>query len=154
MFDVSIGRLISTIFLSGIIATTGITLFLFVFSRKFANVDIVRVLGSYITKSDENAFRVGIILHYVWGILFALVYTLILGFIDPPKNLNILLISSLTGVFHGIVASFMMIIFVAEHHPLEKYRRKGLASAAIYLIAHIIYGLLVGVTITGMVYPG
>jgi hypothetical protein len=47
-------------------------------------------------------------------------------------------------MFHGLVATMFLAIVVAENHPLEKYRKAGPDVMIVYLIAHLLYGLSLG----------
>jgi len=53
----------------------------------------------------------------------------------------------MTGVFHGLVVSFLLAVLVAEHHPIEQFQKAGSEVAAAHLFGHIIYGLIVGAVI-------
>jgi hypothetical protein len=53
------------------------------------------------------------------------------------------------GIFHGVVFSFLLVILVAEHHPLEQFREAGSEVAIAHLAGHIIYGLILG-TLVGI----
>jgi hypothetical protein len=48
------------------------------------------------------------------------------------------------GLFHGVAFAFVLVISVAEHHPLEQFRDAGFEVAIAHLAGHIIYGLIVG----------
>jgi len=55
-----------------------------------------------------------------------------------------LLLGSLIGFAHGLFVSFLLIVSVAEHHPLAKFRRVGFGVAITYLVAHVVYGFTIG----------
>ena len=48
------------------------------------------------------------------------------------------------GLFHGMVVGFVGVITVAEHHPLEKFKKAGFTVAVAHLFGHIVYGLSIG----------
>ncbi len=50
----------------------------------------------------------------------------------------------LFGFAHGLVVSFMLVVLVAEHHPVARFQRAGLDVALAHLAAHIVYGFIVG----------
>jgi hypothetical protein len=54
------------------------------------------------------------------------------------------LICTLSGPFHGSVVSLMLVVLMAEHHPLERFREAGLRVAVTHVAAHIVYGFVVG----------
>ena len=77
MSNLSVGGILWVSFVAGIIATLGMEMLL----RKitvagWANADMVRAIGSIFTKSLDSAYKVGIIIHTISGIIFAFVYTL------------------------------------------------------------------------------
>jgi glucan phosphoethanolaminetransferase (alkaline phosphatase superfamily) len=64
--------------LAGVISTIIMTLTLYVFHwRGFANGDMVRALGSLITRKYENSFTPGIVIHLLGGVFFALFYVMV-----------------------------------------------------------------------------
>ena len=40
--------------------------------------------------------------------------------------------------------SLALVISVAEHHPLERFRKAGITVAVSHLAGHMVYGLIVG----------
>ena len=65
-------RLVLMPIVAGVIATGGMTAFLWSINRTgWTNADMVRAVGSLATKSYDNALRVGLIVHFVNGIIFA-----------------------------------------------------------------------------------
>lgn len=74
---------------------------------------MIEALGSFVTKSTDKAFPVGIALHYLLGILFALV----------------------------------MVLFVTRSHPVEAYRKAGVSFASTHFLAHILFGVCVGLSL-------
>ena len=51
------------------------------------------------------------------------------------------------GVFHGVAFGFLLVVTVAEHHPLEQYRNAGFEVAIAHFAGHVIYGILVGLVV-------
>jgi hypothetical protein len=49
------------------------------------------------------------------------------------------------GFAQGLVTSISLVIFVAEHHPLQQFRVTGINVALVHLLAHVVYGTAVGV---------
>jgi hypothetical protein len=79
MGNVSFGYLLWVAFVAGIIGTLGMTLFLWLVTRSgYAGADLVRVIGSLFTRKYDNSFRLGITIHIINGIIFAIAYTLII----------------------------------------------------------------------------
>jgi hypothetical protein len=113
----------------------------------WAKADMILALGSLITKSRDNGFRVGLFIHATSAIVFALLYTLGLmavGFTELP---NSLMLGLGVGVLHGIMVSLMLVWVVADHHPLEEFNDADLAIGLSHLVAHAAFGAVVGVVV-------
>jgi hypothetical protein len=151
MDNVSFGYLLWVALVSGIIGTLGMTLFLWLVTRSgYAGADLVRVIGSLFTRRQDNSFRLGITIHIINGIIFAVAYTLILVMANVTTYLFKAGIGISIGFLHGAVFSFLLVVAVSEHHPVEKFRNTGFAVAVAYVAAHCIYGFLVASVASGM----
>lgn len=134
--------------LIGLLATTVMTTFLYVIHwTGFANGDMVRAIGSSITKSYDGSFWTGLGVHYVSGIIFAGIYVYLLALVPPLGDGHVMKIAglgALLGFVHGLLVSFALVIVVAEHHPMEQFRKAGFGVAVLHLAAHVVYGGVVG----------
>ena len=136
------------IILSGILGTGGMSLVMWLITRSgLANADMVRAVGSIYTRSYENALLPGIIMHFTAGIIFAFLYVLFLSLFSLGSVGAYIGMGAMTGVFHGLVVSFLIVVLVAEHHPIEQFQKAGSEVAVAHLVGHIIYGLIVGAVI-------
>ena len=135
------------IILSGIFATAVMCGFLEVVARsKLANADMVRAVGSLFTASYENALKPGLIIQFGFGIVFSFIYFGVLSFFWSTGPAVIGIIGGVVmGFFHGMVVGLSLVIVVAEHHPLEIFRKAGLTVAGTHLFGHMIYGLVIGI---------
>jgi len=141
----SIWELLWVSVVAGVIGTTGMTVFLWIITKlDVVHVDMVRAIGSMFTKSLESATGVGLIAHYITGIILAFFYVLILSIIDISNVFQAVVISSTIGFIHGFIVSFMLVVAVGEHHPLEQFRQPGLTVAVGHYAGHLVYGFLVG----------
>ncbi len=139
---------ILVIILSGILGTGGMSLVMWLITRSgLANADMIRAVGSIYTRSYENALLPGIIMHFTAGIIFAFLYVLFLSLFSLGSVGAYIGMGAMTGVFHGLVVSFLLVVSVAEHHPLEQFQKAGAEVAVAHLVGHIIYGLIVGAVI-------
>jgi hypothetical protein len=133
----------------GMFATFIMTLSLYFFHwRGFANGDMVRALGSVVTRKYDNSFLPGLVIHFVSGTIFAIFYVYVWSQFPQIVSSGIeghAVIGALCGFAQGLVISLSLIVCVAEHHPLEQFRDAGLRVALIHLVAHIAYGATVGV---------
>lgn len=131
---------------SGIISTFLMVLFLELVTRtKLANADMVRAIGSIITKNYDNALVPGLVIQFGFGIVFSFIYFGILSYFNSTIGLNGVLGGGLIGLFHGVVVGFVGVVTVAEHHPLTKFKEAGFTVAAAHLFGHIVYGLAIGI---------
>jgi len=121
------------------------TIFL-LFPRWFGigKIDVIPAVGALITGKVENAARPGFILHFVSGIFFAYVYT---GVILAMKLPLAWWIYALFGGVHGVIVMLLVCIVIMEHHPIAQYHDRGPMTGVSQLIAHIIYGVIVGLIV-------
>jgi len=139
---------ILVIILSGILGTSGMSFVMWFITRSgLANADMIRAIGSIYTRSYGNAFIPGIVIHFTAGIVIAFFYAAFLSLFSLSSVGSYIGIGAMVGVFHGLVVSFLLVVLVAEHHPLEQFRKGGSEVAVAHLVGHIIYGLIVGAVI-------
>ncbi len=135
--------------IAGLAGTGGMTLVLWSIDRSgWANADMVRALGSAVTRSVETSLAPGLIIHFAAGIPFAMLYIYALSMLKFTTLLSIMLASGIIGLAHGFAFSFVMVI-LSEHHPVERYKEAGFEVALAHFVSHIVFGLLVGF-ITGV----
>lgn len=134
--------------LVGVTATSLMTLTLYFFHwRGFANGDMLRALGSLITRKYENSLKPGLAIHLVSGIVFALGYVFVWSMFPEIANASIIRhiqLGAFCGFAQGLVTSISLVVFVAEHHPLQQFRVVGFNVAIVHLFAHVVYGATVG----------
>jgi uncharacterized membrane protein YagU involved in acid resistance len=146
-------KLIVYTIISGIVGTAGMTIVMWAINRfGIANADMIRAIGSMFTKNYEDSVTPGFITHFGTGIIISFFYVLIISFLSPDSFVSTAATGVMIGLFHGIVFSFLLVVTVAEHHPLERFRNAGSEVAIAHLVGHLIYGLLVGamIGITGI----
>ncbi len=134
-----------TAILAGLAGTGAMTLLMSVITRTgLANADMVRAIGSIVTRSLDRALLVGVALYTTGGLVFAILYAAALSFFPLKGFWPTFGASSLLGFVHGFVMSFVLVAAVAEHHTLERFREAGFGVALAHLIGHIAYGMGVG----------
>ena len=108
----------------GLLASLVMNYFMRAVGRSFGrSADMVRALGSFFTGKLDNATAVGTVIHCIGGILFGMIYFVIMqeiGLLIFPKAL---VLGLGFGAVHGLVTSYILMIFASERHPLEEYRR-------------------------------
>lgn len=133
------------ILVTGFIATGLMCVLLeFITRSKLANADMIRAIGSLYTGSYENALVPGLVIQFVSGTIFAFAYFMVMNFFFTPTILSGILGGLIIGLFHGIAVGFALVITVAEHHPIAKFRKAGLTVASSHIAGHVIFGLTVG----------
>ncbi len=137
-------RLVLMPIVAGFIATGGMTAFLWSINRTgWANADMVRAVGSLVTKSYDNALRVGLIIHFVNGIIIAAAYLHLLSLLYLTNLGFAIFGGGVIGLFQGFVVGWGIIRF-AHRHPVEQFKEADYQVAIAHLIGHVIYGLLIG----------
>lgn len=131
--------------LAGLAGTLAMTLFLQIPTWiGLGNIDVIRAVGALITRKREGAFFPGLIIHFTAGIFFAYVYVFILSFSHIPIN-------PLSGLFlgsvHGAIIMLIVSIMILEHHPIAAYHYRGPMTGFAQLLAHMLYGLIVGTVV-------
>lgn len=138
--------------MTGLAATTAMTSFLYIIHwTGFANGDMVRALGSAITRHEEKSLLPGMLVHFVAGILFAGLYLYILSFVpdmggeSAARFVRMVQLGAMLGFVQGLIVSFGLVIVVAEHHPVDRFREAGFRVALVHIVAHVIFGGVAGV---------
>jgi len=141
-------RFLFTALASGVLAGAAMEGVLWlVGSAGWAKANMIVALGSLFTKSHHNAWRVGLVLHAVAAIAFAVIYSLVilkLGYAHMPQSL---MLGAGMGFIHGLIVSLGLVWVVAEQHPLEEFNEAGLAIGLSHILGHVVYGAVVGVVV-------
>lgn len=140
-----IARFLLTALVAGALAGVAIEAVLWVVGTAgWAKANMVVALGSLFTRSRDTAFRVGIVLHSVAAIVFAVLYTLLmmkLGYTEMPASM---MLGAGVGFVHGLIVSLGLVWVVAEQHPLAEFNEAGLAIGLSHILGHVVYGAIVG----------
>jgi uncharacterized membrane protein len=138
--------------IAGITGTVFMSLVMwFIHERKWANADMIRAIGSMVTRRYENALLPGLLLHVIAGCVFAVPYLLIMRAIGVTNWWVIAQIGLAIGTFHGAAMVFILMA-MAEKHPLEQFRTAGPAVGWAHVVGHMAYGLGVGLAV-GLIGP-
>lgn len=124
-------------------------------------MDIPMMLGTILVEDPDRARVVGSFMHLVNGQFFALFYASAFAMLD----LATWWLGGLFGLLHGIAALTLIIPLLPGIHPRMASDRQGpsrdvtleppgllglnygRATALVTLIAHVIYGMLLGMTL-------
>jgi hypothetical protein len=93
--------------IAGSIATAGITAFMWLVNKSgLANADMVRAVGSLFTRSREDALKIGLIIHFLAGIIISTFYLLVLTMLPLTTPLETVAVGGIIGFIHGFAFSF------------------------------------------------
>jgi hypothetical protein len=139
---------IFTSLMAGILGASAMEVVLWLITREgWAKANMIVAVGSLITRSRENAFRTGVVLHAISSFVFAAIY----AFAMMKFGLSHLPTSFFAGIgfgiVHGLVVSLTLVWVVAERHPLEEFQEAGLAVGVSHFAGHVAYGAVVGLVV-------
>jgi hypothetical protein len=122
-------------------------------------MDIPFLLGTALTEDRTRAKAAGYLMHFVFGLLFALAYGVVFAVVDEAS----VLFGALLGLLHGLFASTALVnVLLPAMHPrmgtgftaagsaplleppgflLLNYGRQ---TPVVTLVAHLAYGAIVG----------
>lgn len=130
---------------SGLVAAIRMNLFMRAVGRSFGrSADMVRALGSFFTGKLENASSLGTAIHLVAGAFFGIFYLVIIESIGALSFPPALFLGMGIGFVHGLVMSYVLMIYASERHPLEEYRKATMQEGALHLFGHVLFGGLIG----------
>src|SRR5262249_61175944 len=107
---------------AGIVGTIFMSLVMwFIHERGWANADMIRAVGSLVTKRYDNSLLPGLLLHFAAGCFFALFYVYIMRATGITNWFVLMQIGLAIGTMHGAAMVFILMA-IAEKHPLEQFR--------------------------------
>jgi hypothetical protein len=138
-------RIAVTAVIAGILGGSAMLAVMRLISRaEWAKYDMIVAVGSMVTRSRENAFRAGAIIHTISAIGFALLYSAIMWNFGLNHMPTAPFVGLLFGVVHGMIVSLLLVWIVSEQHPLEEFREAGLAVGLVHFAGHVAFGAVVG----------
>ena len=137
---------------AGLVGTVFMSLMMwFIHERGWANADMIRAVGSMVTKRYDNALFPGLVLHVLAGILFAVFYLFVMRSTGVTNWFVIMSVGLAIGTFHGAAMVFVLMA-LAEKHPIEQFRVAGPAVGWAHVVGHMAYGTGVGLAV-GLIGP-
>jgi hypothetical protein len=143
----------------GLIATVSLTMIMAVAQLMgLSRMDLPLMLGTIFVEDLDRARVIGFVVHVINGQVFALVYANAFSLLDEATWL----LGGAFGAFHGLAALTVAIPVLPGVHPRMASDRSGPSLApvleppgflglnygaetpAITMVAHIIYGMLLG----------
>jgi hypothetical protein len=140
--------LIFTSLTAGILGAGAMEVVMWLITREgWAKANMIVAVGSLFTRSRENAFRTGVMLHAISSFVFAMLYAFAMTRLGLSHLPTSFFAGIGFGIIHGLVVSLMLVWFVAERHPLEEFQEAGLAVGVSHFAGHVAYGAVVGLVI-------
>ncbi|MGB0743005.1 MAG: hypothetical protein ACPGSB_00630 [Opitutales bacterium] len=131
--------------IAGLLSAAGMNMFMRAVGRNFGrSADMVRALGSYFTGRMKGATATGTTIHLVAGAFFGIFYLAIIHAVGALAFPQALFLGLGIGFVHGLVMSYVLMIFASERHPLEDYRKATMQEGVLHLFGHVLFGGLVG----------
>lgn len=129
----------------GLIGSVAMNLFMRTVSNAYSQrVDMTIALGSFFTGTTENAATLGTAIHSLSGIVFGVIYFLIMHAMNALVFPYAIFLGLGFGFFHGLVMSYCLMFIASERHPIEAYRKATLEEGLLHLVGHIIFGGVAG----------
>jgi uncharacterized membrane protein YagU involved in acid resistance len=113
----------------------------------WAQGNMIIAIGSLITRTRVNAFRVGAIVHAVSAVVFSIAYALLMRALGMAALPGSIALGLGVGFVHGMLVSLMLVWVVAEQHPLDEFDEAGLAVGLSHLAGHVAFGGAVGLVV-------
>lgn len=146
--QIPLSAYLTTSILAGLAGVAAMEFAMWLITRTgWARGNMIVAIGSFLTRSMNNAFRVGLVIHVLLGIGFALLYTFAmmkLGVTHLPKSVGLGLG---LGFLQGSVVSLTLVWVVSDQHPLTEFREASFAVGLTHLAGHLAYGATVGLIV-------
>lgn len=132
-------------FFGGLLATAAFSGTLYFFERtNITKGNMIIALGSLLTHTRNRAGEVGLIVHFLSGLLFGLIYTWGLMAIGADTFIGSTLLGGVFGVLHGTIVAVAIVASISDFHPLPEYRKATWVVGFTHGLAHVAYGLVMG----------
>lgn len=114
-------------------------------------MDIAQMQGSMVLEQGSAAFMMGMVMHFMIGVILAIVYALVWEVTAVPVTWWSGLIF---GFVHGLIALMVMPMMMRMHKEVQAgrfpnlIREGGMMGVAGLIIGHLVYGLILGLLYT------
>jgi len=134
---------ITNAIIAGLIGTVGMTILMYLAPvMGLPKMDIINIIGTMFTSNKNTAIVIGVIIHFMMGAVFGLIYAFVWSIgIGAPMWLWGLIF----GGVHGLVVAFMMPL-VVKMHPRKPVMAGGTSQIFGLVMGHMVFGLIVAVT--------
>jgi uncharacterized membrane protein YagU involved in acid resistance len=129
--------------IAGLVATAVMTLLMYTAPRMgMPKMDIIGMLGSMFSDNKSTATVIGLVVHFVMGVIFAIVYAYLWSVGVGSASL---LWGLIFGLAHGVIAIVTMPMMMRVH-PRPPAMKGGPKTMVGQLMGHAAFGLVVAMT--------
>lgn len=138
---------------AGLTGTTLMTIVMW-FTRHhgWVNADMIRAIGTLVTRRYEGSLGPGLAMHYVAGCLFAIPYLLVVRALGGLSFTQNVMVCGALGVSQSVAMVFVLMGLFGDNHPIERFRKANTEVGAAYVVGHVVYGVGVGIIAALMVH--
>jgi hypothetical protein len=108
-------------------------------------VDLAYVLGRIAVGSKKNAAQVGLLIHYVFGMLSTIVYVALLQIAPVTEFGASAILLSFVGVGHGVLAALLIMAVTTRTSSSLLFGLAGLGLFSSMVLSHLVFGLTLGI---------
>lgn len=139
--------------IAGLVATIVMTILMYMGKAMGMRMDMPRILGLMFAQPEHRGsiYTIGMIVHLMIGVIFAIIYGLLFNLFGIPANW---LWGAVFGLIHGIVIGLMLPIMPSIHPRMggsNVLPRLGAFASnygsmipVAWIVLHIIFGAVIG----------
>jgi len=133
---------------AGLVGTVFMTLLMMMAPMMgMPKMDIISMLGGMFSPNPGAAKGIGLILHFMMGVIFAIIYALVWSF---GLGASTWLWGLIFGLIHGLIVSMSMPMMM-KMHPRPPAMQGGAKTLMGQLMGHLLFGLVVALTYAAMI---
>ncbi len=134
------------IVVSGLVASSLMILSFSILKQKgWQSVDLAYVLGRLAMGSKENASLIGLLIHYIFGMLSTVVYVDLLQVAPVATFGGSVILLSFVGVGHGVLAALIIMAVTTRTSTSLLFGLAGLGLFSSIILSHFIFGITLGI---------
>lgn len=133
--------------IAGLVGAVGMMLMLGTVGKAgWTRVNLITALGHLFSKHRRTAITLGTLAHLIVGVIFAILYALVIQVMGFNTPLLILAAATVMGLGHGVVASLIFVVGaeIGNADGQGEIKKAEFSGGLTYFIVHIVYGFLVG----------
>lgn len=139
---------VTTVLVAGVLGGVAMEAVMWLITRTgWTRGNMIVAVGSLISRSRENAWRVGVAVHTAAAVFFAAAYVVLMITVDITTLPATLAVGLGIGFVHGLLVSLGLVWVVSDEHPLAEFRGADFAIGVSHLAGHLAFGLVVGLVV-------